>query len=141
MSEINYDKLKNSLKRLEERYNFYLKEEGNIKDKDIFESIKESCIQRFEVCYDTLWKHLSKYLENDVGIVEPLGGPNHVFKIAFSAGIISDSEMWIDFNKKRGDTSHDYSGDKAQTTFEVIGSFVEESIALYEKMTQEKWSK
>ena len=66
MSEINYDKLKNSLKRLEERYNFYLKEEGNIKDKDIFESIKESCIQRFEVCYDTLWKHLSKYLENDV---------------------------------------------------------------------------
>ena len=59
MSDINYDKFKQSLARLEERYNDYLKHDelGGF----LRESVKESCIQRFEICFDTSWKHIRKY--------------------------------------------------------------------------------
>lgn len=140
MSELNYDKFRDSLKRLEERYEDYKKSlnrpELLASDR---ESIKESCIQRFEVCFDTTWKHLKKYLEQDQGIADLANSPKVIFKQAFAAKVIEDAEVWIEFNNKRIDTSHDYSGNKADDVFMQIDDFIEEAIALYEIMTQEKW--
>ncbi len=140
MSELNYDKFRDSLKRLEERYEDYKKSlnrpELLASDR---ESIKESCIQRFEVCFDTTWKHLKKYLEQDQGIADLANSPKVIFKQAFAAKVIEDAEVWIEFNNKRIDTSHDYSGNKADDVFMKIDDFIEEAIALYEIMTQEKW--
>lgn len=142
MSDINYDKFKNSLKRLEERYNDYKVSCNRV---DLLpsdrESIKESCIQRFEVCFDTAWKHLKKYLAEEVGLLDVPEGPKPLFRKAFTNKTIEDAELWIAFNTKRGDTSHDYCGDKADGTFEIIPDFIAEAIDLYETMSGEKWQR
>jgi len=140
MTETNYKKFKDSLARLEERYNEYLKEKDSL-PKHLVESMKESCIQRFEICFDTSWKHLKKYMEEEHGIVDIANSPNAIFKQAFASKIIEDAELWIEFNKKRGDTTHDYSGNKADEAFIVIGDFIKEAIDLYETMTGEEWKK
>lgn len=72
MTYINYNKFKESLARLQERYNDYLQHKEL--EPFISESIKESCIQGFEICFDTSWKHLSKYLiqEWDLWIFQPV---------------------------------------------------------------------
>lgn len=141
MTETNYDKFRDSLQRLEERYGYYLEKKEAALEAEMLESIKESCIQRYEVCFDTTWKHLKKYLEEEIGLPDVPAGPNPIFKKAFGAKVIEDSELWIEFNKKRGDTSHDYSGDKADGTFEVIPDFIAEAITLYETMSGEAWPK
>jgi nucleotidyltransferase substrate binding protein (TIGR01987 family) len=138
MTKINYDKLKNSLMRLTERFDDYQNNKDHLQDY-LLESVKESCIQRFEICMDTAWKHLKKYLEQDLGIHEVVNSPKMIFKTAQSAGVIHDAELWINFNYKRGDTSHDYCGDKAEDVFKIIGHFIHSAIPLYEKMSGEKW--
>jgi nucleotidyltransferase substrate binding protein (TIGR01987 family) len=140
MSEINYNKFENSLKRLEERYKFYQKNKDNISnDIDITESIKESCIQRFEICLDTAWKHIKKYLEDELGRSDLPNSPNPIFKEAFANKLILDAEIWIEFNENRRNSSHDYSGEKADNTFEIIADFILEAIEIYQKMTGQKW--
>jgi nucleotidyltransferase substrate binding protein (TIGR01987 family) len=140
VSEINYNKFKESLARLQERYNDYLAAQSRTEllpsDK---ESIQESCIQRFEICLDTSWKHLKKYLIEEMGLVDIPSSPNPIFRKAAASLVISDAELWIEFNKKRGDTSHDYCGDKAGGTFEIIPDFIKEAISLYETISGVKW--
>ena len=139
MSEINYDKLRDSLSILEKSYNDYLEYKDNSSfDNDMHESIKESCIQRFEVCIDISRRHLRKYLEEE-GITNISSKSNDIFREAASAHAVSDAETWIDFNKKRGDTSHDYCGDKAKVVFEIIPDFIKEVIDLYETISGKKW--
>ena len=140
MQETDYNKFKKSLARLEERHNDYLEAQNRMElllsDK---ESIQESCIQRFEVYLDTSWKHLRKYMIEEMGLVDIPSSPNPIFKKAASSLITFDAELWIEFNKKRGDTSHDYCGDKADGTFEIIPDFIKEAINLYEIMSGVKW--
>ena len=140
MSKINYNKFKNSLKRLEERYNDY-KESHNrtellISDR---EAIRESCIQRFEICLDTTWKHIKKYLEDELGKSDLPNSPNPIFKEAFANQLIENAEIWIEFNEKRRNSSHDYAEEKADDTFEIIDDFIFEAIDIYQKMTGQKW--
>ena len=137
MTDTNYNKFKESLARLQERYNDYLKHQEL--EAFLSESIKESCIQRFEICFDTSWKHLRKYLIDEMGLVDIPASPNPVFRKADANKLISDAELWIDFNKKRGDTVHDYCGDKADETFAIIPAFITEAIGLYEVISGEEW--
>lgn len=140
MTELNYDKFKSSLQRLEERQIFYKKNEtAQALDKEVIESIKESCIQRFEICFDTTWKHLKKYLELEQGMTDVPNSPKGVFRSAFAAKVIGDAELWIEFNEKRGDTTHDYNGEKADGAFAIIPDFIAEAIDLYETMSGETW--
>lgn len=138
MKQINYDKLKNALMRLEERYHDYVRDKGTL-EAYLLESVKESCIQRFEICMDTLWKHLKKHLEHDLGLHEVANSPKMIFKVAQSAGVLADASMWMQFNDKRGDTSHDYCGDKAEQVFQVIEKFIVEAIQVYEKISGDSW--
>ncbi|MEE8423382.1 MAG: HI0074 family nucleotidyltransferase substrate-binding subunit [Thermodesulfobacteriota bacterium] len=141
MTEINYDKFRDSLARLQERYNDYLSSKNDIAlEGFLAESIQESCIQRFETCFDTTWKHLKKYLEEE-GIVEIPNSPKSIFRIAAENKTIEDAESWIDYVNKRIATSHDYCGDKADTTLEIISDFITDAIGLYETMSGRKWEK
>jgi nucleotidyltransferase substrate binding protein (TIGR01987 family) len=108
--------------------------------KEIFliESVKESCIQRFEICFDTSWKHIGKYLREEMGLDIP-NSPNPIFRKAEDNKIIVQAEKWIAFNTSRGDTVHDYSGDKADKTFAIIADFIKEAIDVYEIISNEKW--
>ena len=139
MSTIEYDNFTNALKRLKERYADYIAKKQETHDHVIIESLTESCIQRFEVCYDVIRKYLKKYLRQLNGAVATDDINNldakSVFAIAFKAGIITDADRWDTFNACRNYTSHEYNEDKATQTFAIIPDFIEEAQDLYQKMT------
>ncbi len=77
---IDYDKFEKSLKHLQLQYNNYKTLDGREDlgqlDK---EAIAESVIQRFEVCYDSLWKVLKRYLTEELGIPDMPNSPKNYF--------------------------------------------------------------
>ena len=128
---IEYDKFQMSLKRLEEQY-------GNFRELDdslpelTQEAIAESVIQRFETCYDCLWKVLRRYLIEELGLAETPNSPKGVFRLANENGLFATPiEGWLRYADSRINTSHDYSGEKAQACLEIIGGFIADAIGLY----------
>ena len=126
--------------RLEEQYQNYLQSNTNetlsllVKD-----AIRESVIRRFETCYDSVWKHLKKYLEQELGLPDVPNSPRPIFRIANENNLLRDIEKWFEYGQSRIDTSHDYSGEKAGIALERVGDFLEDTILLYEKLTKETW--
>ena len=80
---MDFDKFQKSLKHLELQYQNYqgLEERSELGTLDQ-EAIKESVIQRFETCYDTLWKHLKRYITEELGLAEVPNSPKPVFRLA-----------------------------------------------------------
>ena len=136
---IEYDNLKKSLQHLEQQYANYLSmtERKYLSDLDK-DAISESVVQRFETCYDTLWKHLKKYLEEEIGLVTP-NSPKPIFRMAFENQIIDEVENWFEYAQARIDTAHDYSERKFMATLEITGDFIRDAIELYKVMTKESW--
>lgn len=137
---IDYDKLKKSLMHLEKQYNNYqsMDKRDNLSELDK-EGISESVVQRFETCYDTLWKHLKKYLEEELGIPDVPSSPKPVLRLAHNNGIIENIENWIDYANARVGTAHDYSEEKFKNALKKTGDFIQDVILAYELMTNETW--
>lgn len=137
---IEYDKLKKSLVHLEKQYNNYLSmnRRDNLSALDK-EGISESVVQRFETCYDTLWKLLKKYLEIETGLPDVPSSPIPVLRIAFENHIIDDVEKWIDYANARVGTAHDYSEQKFKEALDKTGDFIKDAISVYCKMTKKEW--
>jgi nucleotidyltransferase substrate binding protein (TIGR01987 family) len=140
-SMIDYSKFEKSLKHLEAPLrNFQsLAQRPEIDDIDR-EAIAESVIQRFEICYDCLWKVLKRYLNENLGIPELPNSPKPLFRLAFENQLFPAIEQWLVYANARVDTSHDYSGEKAQTTIDIAFAFAGDAAALYQKMTGKPWA-
>ena len=138
---IDYDKFEKSLKHLEVQYNNYLTLEDRTDLGDLEkEAVAESVIQRFETFYDTLWKVLKRYLTEELGVPEMPNSPKPIFRIAAENKLFtSDVQQWIKYSDARIDTSHDYSGDKAEDALLLMGDFVSDAIDLYITMTGSTW--
>ncbi|HOP64378.1 MAG TPA: HI0074 family nucleotidyltransferase substrate-binding subunit [Spirochaetota bacterium] len=137
---LEYDKLKKSLIHLEMQYENFLtmNQRDNLTQLDR-EGISESVVQRFETCYDMLWKHLKKYLEDETGLPDVPNSPKPVLRIAFENHIIEDMEKWIDYANARVGTAHDYSEQKFKQALDKTGDFIKDAISVYCKMTKEQW--
>ena len=139
MSDIDYTKLRLSLKRLEEQYENYQTMDDSLSQLNR-EAIGESAIQRFETCFDTLWKILKRYLNEELGLPDLPNSPKPILKIAAENRLFRTSlEDWLQYNDSRIATSHDYDGVKAQKCLGVIDSFIDDAIGLYQTMTDEPW--
>lgn len=138
---IDYSKFQKSLKHLEEQYNNYLTlDEKDYLSKIDKEAIAESVIQRFETCYDTLWKVLKRYLNEELGLPEVPNSPWPLFQISAENKLFtSDVLQWKKYVDARISTSHDYSGEKAQKALELMGDFIGDAIDLYITMTNGTW--
>lgn len=138
---IDYDKFEKSLKHLEVQYNNYLTLDDRADLGQLEkEAIAESVIQRFETCYDTLWKVLKRYLTEELGVPEMPNSPKPIFRIAAENKLFtSDISQWIKYSDARIDTSHDYSGDKAEDALLLMGDFVSDAIDLYITISGSTW--
>jgi len=138
---IEYDKFEKSLNNLELQLCNYrnVAERPELKAIDR-EAISESVIQRFEICYDCLWKVLKRYLHESLGIPELPNSPKPLFRIAFENQLLAAIEQWLVYADSRVDTSHDYSESKAQATINNASAFVHDAVALYQKMTGKPWN-
>ena len=136
---IEYDKFHMSLRRLEEQHANYRNADASLPDL-IQEAIAESVIQRFETCYDCLWKVLKRYLIEGLGIAEAPNSPKLIFRLAHENDLFAAPlEQWLRYADARVDTSHDYDGEKAQACLELIPDFIDDAIGLYQTMSAETW--
>ncbi len=136
---IDYSKYKLSLKRLEEQYGNYRNLDSDLPEF-IHDGIKESVIQRFETCYDCLWKVLKKYLNEELGIASPPNSPKPILRMAYENDLLSSPlEQWFQYTEARIDTSHDYDPEKAKACIDLIPNFIDDAIGLYQTMTGETW--
>lgn len=136
---IDFDDFQKALKRLELQQN-------NVKTLDptlpelMQEAVKESVIQRFEACYDCLWKILKRYLIEEKGLPEIPNSPKPILKLAGQNNLFTSSvERWLKYADARTSTAHDYSGEKAGETLLIVGDFIDDAIDLYKTMTGTAW--
>ncbi|MBE9111855.1 nucleotidyltransferase substrate binding protein [Nodosilinea sp. LEGE 07298] len=137
---IDYDNLQKALKHLEAQY-------ANYKTLDpaqpplIQEAVAESVIQRFETCYDALWKVLKRYLIEELGLPEVPNSPKPILRLANENGLLaSTAELWMAYANARIGTAHDYSGEKAQAALALMEAFLSDATALYQRMSGQPWT-
>lgn len=136
---IEYNKFQKSLKHLELQFQNHQTLSSALPEL-IQEAVAESVIQRFETCYDCMWKVLKRYLMEQLGIPEVPNSPKPIFRLAFENLLFTNSlEQWLGYADARVDTSHDYSGEKAAACIAQMGTFIEDSIGLYQTMSGETW--
>ncbi len=137
---MDFDKFQKSLKHLELQYQNYqgLEERSELGTLDQ-EAIKESVIQRFETCYDTLWKHLKRYLVEELGLPEVPNSPKPVFRLANENRLLRDIDSWLRYANARVNTAHDYSPEKADASLELMEEFIGDAIGLYQTLTGNTW--
>jgi nucleotidyltransferase substrate binding protein (TIGR01987 family) len=138
---IDYDKLQKSLKHLELQYANHKQAQSRPELTDIDrEAIAESVIQRFEICYDTLWKDLKRYLIEEIGLADVPNSPKPLLKLAGQNDLFaSPVEQWLTYADARTSTAHDYSGEKAEEALALMGDFIDDAIGLYQTMTGTTW--
>jgi nucleotidyltransferase substrate binding protein (TIGR01987 family) len=105
-------------------------------NNDLFESLRESVIQRFEYCTDLLWKYLKKYLEAVIKAPE-VNGPKPVLKAACQAKLISeaDTEILLRALDSRNLTSHLYKEEVANRISTEIPAYYKIMQKYVEKLT------
>ena len=136
---IEYDKFEKAIKHLSAQFENYRTLDENLPEL-MQEGIAESVIQRFETCWDCLWKVLKRYLEEEIGLPEVPNGPNPVLRLANENNLLPGTlDGWLSYAKARVNTSHDYSGDKAQDALALMGDFVDDAIGLYQTLSGESW--
>ncbi len=136
---IEYDKFQKALKHLELQNENY-KSLDPAQPEIMQEAVAESVIQRFETCYDCLWKVLKRYLLEELGIPEVPNSPKPIFRMAFENSLLASSiEQWMDYADARIGTSHDYSGEKALACLVLMDKFIDDAIGLYQTMSKQTW--
>ncbi len=140
MKKINYEKLKKSLDELKEQYENFL----TVDEQDLSEvnkkAVKHSVIKCFEICHDTLWKHLKKFMQEAEHLVGIPNSPNGIFRKAHESGMIDQAmqERLIEYNEIRGDAAHDYDVEKAEAALGKIGDFIQDAEEIYQTMSKEQ---
>ena len=139
---IEYDKFRNSLKRLREQHGNHLGVDDLHLDSIMQEAVAESVIHRFEICYDRLWKVLRRHLTEELGVANAPNSPKPIFRLAFENNLLpSPIEKWIDYANSRINTSHDYDEGKARRCLGIISNFIEDATGLYETISGEAWNR
>ena len=72
---VEYGNFRMSLKRLREQYENYRELDAALPPL-LREAVAESIIQRFETCYDYLWKVLKRYLVEELGVADSPNRPS-----------------------------------------------------------------
>jgi nucleotidyltransferase substrate binding protein (TIGR01987 family) len=136
---IEYDKYQKSLKHLEEQYKHYSEMDDSYPDW-IKDGIGESVIQRFETCFDCMWKVLKRYIHEELGLAEVPNSPKPLFRIAAENQLFtSDIQEWFNYLTARNNTAHDYSGEKAKESLKVMENYIDNAIGLYQTMSGKTW--
>jgi nucleotidyltransferase substrate binding protein (TIGR01987 family) len=101
------------------------------------EAVQNSLIKRFEYTLEIAWKICKKHLEEEGFAEAATGSPKSIIRLAAQRSLINNPEVWFSYLRFRHDTSHDYSGDKAEAVVDINEDFYEDVVNLYRGMTGE----
>ncbi len=132
---LSYEKFEKSLHALVLQYNNYENIDNSLPDITK-EAIAESVIQRFETCYDSMYKILKKYMQENLGVTDIPNSPKPIFRIANDNNLLGgDIKQWLSYADLRIGTSHDYSVEKMQNALLSMNKFIEDMKKLYKSLT------
>jgi nucleotidyltransferase substrate binding protein (TIGR01987 family) len=101
------------------------------------EVIKAGLIQNFEFTYELSHKMLKRYLEltePNSTVIEEMNFADLIRK-GYEKGLLPNSwDIWKDYRKARGITSHTYDADKASEVIREIPQFIKEAHYLYAEL-------
>jgi len=110
--------------------NEYAKDETN-------EFVRDSCIQRFEYCYDLSAKMIKRHLKNiseNPGMIEQMPFQN-IIREAYTKGILKHSwDAWMDYREDRNATSHGYDEALAISIVSELAQPYQEFLFLKDKL-------
>jgi len=137
MFKMDYTQLKRALSRLDEMLRKYESSDGY--EALIVDALREAVAQRFEYSLEVTWKTCKRHLSNQGFLEAYTGSPKSIMRLAFSNGLIADATPWIRYIDARQNTAHNYSEKKLDAVLGLIGDFFRDAVALYEKMSGDKW--
>jgi nucleotidyltransferase substrate binding protein (TIGR01987 family) len=82
---------------------------------------RDGTIQRFEYCYEIIWKLSQRILKDNEISADT---PKTVFKELGRLGWIDNVEDWIEFQKSRNQTSHEYGKALAEKSYNLSKVFL-----------------
>lgn len=133
MMALNFNSLRDSIATLEKTLKIAKKIEMENLDKELFEAVRSGVIQNYEVCYESAWKAMKKWIEENVEEVDGVTR-RALFIKAFENKLILDVEEWMLFHKARNSTSHVYEEETAEEVYAIAFKFVKPVKGLYEKL-------
>lgn len=95
---------------------------------------KAGAIQSFEVCHELAKHTIAKVLT--ARALDTPASPKEIFRLAEKEGLISDTEIWFDFAKKRNKTSHAYDGEVAEEILRSLPNFLHHLDLLITKLKE-----
>lgn len=83
---------------------------------ELIRTTRDSMIQRFEYCIDSLWKYLKVHIETVEKIHLEIKSPRNIFKALCAAKILNeqDTELALEMLDARNATSHMYKEEQAE---------------------------
>lgn len=137
---IDFGKFKKSLALLESQFSHWQTIDTEL-PAWMQEAVSESVIQRFETCYDCMWKVLKRFLKEGLGLPDVPNSPKPIFRMANENRLLaSEIAQWLVYADTRISTSHDYDGEKAKAALALMGDFIKDATDLYQKMSGENGS-
>ena len=119
---ISFSNLKNSIKALEKSLNVAKSIED--KEGDLFETVRAGVIQNYEVCYESTWKSMKRWIEENDGEIDGLTRRALYIK-ACENKLIDDVEKWMEFHKARNTTSHVYEVEVADEVYAIAFEYLQ----------------
>lgn len=92
---------------------------------------RDGTIQRFEYCYEIIWKTAQRILKENEVTAET---PRDVFRELGRMNWISNVEDWIEFQKSRNETSHEYGEKFAKKSYALAQTFLPLAEALFQTL-------
>ncbi|MDC0308941.1 nucleotidyltransferase substrate binding protein [bacterium] len=85
--------------------------------------VRDACLQRFEFCYELLWKTLRVFLEDIHGVRAV--SPRQVFKEAFALSIIDEELTFVEMIESRNTLAHTYNEEQATKIYVKCAAYLE----------------
>jgi nucleotidyltransferase substrate binding protein (TIGR01987 family) len=101
------------------------------------EYVRDSCIQRFEYCYDLSTKIIKRFLSSISEIAEDIQIMDfqQIIRLAYTKGILNNSwDMWWEYRDNRSATSHGYDEKRAIEIVEKLPLFYNEISFLLQQL-------
>jgi nucleotidyltransferase substrate binding protein (TIGR01987 family) len=105
------------------------------KERELSQLEKQGLIQGFEYTHELSWKCMKDFLEYR-GQTEQIFGSKDVTRIAFSTGLISNGDEWMNMIKSRNLSSHTYNEDTVEKIIDlIITTYIDRFLELEEKLS------
>lgn len=88
----------------------------------------------FEITFEQAWKMMKELLSYHGYSESATGSPRTVIKTAFSAGMISDEQAWLDLLGDRNNVAHSYNEKIAES---IIQNTRKTYLSLFKKLRTE----